>query len=71
MPHAGFALPNLDEVGKSLILPQLDVPCFVDSYRRPVRFWVEVEEWMEEVGRGKVWGGGWEERRGETCQYVK
>lgn len=49
------ALPSLNE-GRSLILPQLDMLCFVDTKGRPAPFGAEAKkEWF---------GGGEEQRRG-------
>ena len=40
--------------GKSLVLPQLDVSCYVQVHGRPAPFWMETkEQWVE--GKGDRW----------------
>lgn len=50
-----LAMPPYE--GRSLILPQLVSPCFVDTHGRPIPFWTETEEermrGQKEVGRRK------------------
>lgn len=50
--------------GRNLVLPQLDVPCCVDSEGRTAPIRTETEEWMG------VWMGG-ERRRQEERREGK
>lgn len=57
------ALPSRDAVGMNLVLPQLDLPCFVDSHGRTYPFWMKTErKWIVGGVEGR-WGREWEERR--------
>lgn len=58
-----FAKPYYKE--RSLILPQLDISCFVGTHRRPAHFGINMDEgWIGEEmqrgsrGEGMVGGGG-------------
>ena len=47
LPHTWLPSASIVQ-GRSLVLPQLDLPCFVDTHGRLALFRREVkEEWME------------------------
>lgn len=67
--HAGLPCPPWYR-GRSLLLSQLEVPCFDDSQGRSAPFWMERrEEWM--AGSRKEVGEGTEEREEKLWPVFK
>lgn len=55
---------------RRFVLPQINIPCFVDNYGRPAPFWIGTE--MRMGARGETGGGNWRIKgRGNYNWYVK